>query len=46
LKDHYPHLDQHGQQAALDQDAIFEVMAVAIIDAIVEAVAGEPVLAS
>jgi TetR/AcrR family tetracycline transcriptional repressor len=37
-KNDYPHLYQLGQQAALDQDAIFEVTARALIDAIVEAV--------
>jgi TetR/AcrR family tetracycline transcriptional repressor len=43
-KDEYPHLYQLGQQAALDQDAIFEVMARAIINAIVDAVEPEPAL--
>jgi AcrR family transcriptional regulator len=43
-KDQYPHLYQLGQQAALDQDEIFEVMARAIIDAIVDAVEPEPAL--
>jgi len=45
-KDRYPQLYELGQQAALDQDAIFEVMAKAIIDAIVEAVDAKPVLVS
>ena len=44
-KDEYPHLYQLGQQAALDQDAIFEVTARALIDAIVDAVAQEAVVA-
>jgi AcrR family transcriptional regulator len=43
-KEEYPHLYQLGQQAALDQDAIFEVMARAIIDAVVDAVEPEPAL--
>jgi AcrR family transcriptional regulator len=44
-KDEYPHLYQLGQQAALDQDAIFEVTARALIDAIVDAVEAESVVA-
>jgi AcrR family transcriptional regulator len=43
-KDEYPHLYQLGQQAALDQDQLFEVMARAIIDAVVDAVEPEPAL--
>jgi AcrR family transcriptional regulator len=43
-KDTYPHLYQLGQQAALDQDQLFEVMARAIIDAVVDAVEPEPAL--
>ena len=43
-KDEYPHLYQLGQQAALDQDELFEVMARAIIDAVVDAVEPEPAL--
>jgi AcrR family transcriptional regulator len=37
-KDAYPHLYQLGQQAALDQDEIFDVVSWALIDAIVAAV--------
>jgi AcrR family transcriptional regulator len=44
-KDEFPHLYQLGQQAALDQDAIFEVTARALIDAIVDAVSAESVVA-
>jgi TetR/AcrR family tetracycline transcriptional repressor len=43
-KDEYPHLYQLGQQAALDQDELFEVMARAVIDAVVDAVEPEPAL--